>query len=357
MHARTLSIAVGTGIAALTLSVPLQAEPYLALRTGLKCSQCHVNHTGGGGRNAFGNAWAQTQLPIMTGTVRTRNLNDWVSLGLDMRAAFSASITDRSPRTVMDIPEAQMQVEARLVPNRVAVYVDETVGPDRTTARELFGLVERLPLNGYAKAGKFLLPYGWRLWDDEAFIRSETGFTYLTPDIGVELGIEPGPLSWMVAVTNGSVGAAEGNDAKMITSSAIYTRSRFRVAASASRNAGPGTQRQVFGGYGGFGVGPLVILGETDWIRERADALPDRNQFLAYVEGNVLARRGVNLKFTYGYHNPNVDVPEDERVRWRAGLEVFPIQFVQLSGFFVRSDNAGTGSDQSRVNLEAHVHF
>lgn len=357
MTTRPLSIVLGAGVVVAVVATPLRAEPYLALRTGLKCSQCHVNRTGGGGRNAFGSAWAQTQLPMTTGTVRNRNLNDWISLGLDVRAAFSASLTDVSPRTVLDVPEAQVQVEARLVPSRLAVYVDQTVGPDRATARELFGLVERLPLNGYAKAGKFLLPYGWRLWDDEAFIRSQTGFTYLTPDIGVELGIEPGPLSWMVAVTNGSVGAAEGNDAKMITSSAVYTTSRFRIAASASRNASPGTQRGVFGGYGGFAVGPIVILGETDWILERSDAQPDRNQFLAYVEGNLLARRGMNVKFTYGYHNPNVDLPEDERVRWRAGLEVFPYPFVQLAGFFVRSDNAGTGSDQNRVNLEAHLHF
>jgi hypothetical protein len=336
---------------------PAVAEPYLAVRTGLRCAQCHVNRTGGGGRNAFGSAWAQTQLPITSAGVRSRNLNDWVALGLDVRAAFTASLTDDSPRTTLDVPEAQVQMEARLIANRLAVYVDETVGPDRATAREAFGLVERLPLNGYAKAGKFLLPYGWRLWDDEAFIRRETGFTYLTPDLGLEVGIEPGPLSWVLAVTNGSVGAAEGNDAKMVTSSAVFTHRRFRIGASASRNAGPGTHREVVGGYGGLSLGPVALLGEADWILQSFDGQADRDQFVAYLEGNWLARRGVNVKLTYGFHDPDVDLPEDERVRWRAGVELFPISFVQLAGFFVRSDNAGVGDDRSRVDLEAHVHF
>ena len=140
---------------------PLDAEPYLAVRTGLKCGQCHVNRTGGGGRNAFGSAWAQTQLPMRTAAIRSRSLNDWVAVGLDLRtlgawnADVGSGLDGATSRTTLEITDAQIQLEARLIDNTLAFYVDRTVAPDRVVAREAFALYERLPLEGYVKAGKF----------------------------------------------------------------------------------------------------------------------------------------------------------------------------------------------------------
>jgi hypothetical protein len=304
--------------------------------------------------------------------IRSRGLNDWLSVGLDLRTlgSWNVNVGDAldgiAPNTAFDISEAQVQLEARLVSNRVAFYIDQTVGPDRAIAREAFGLVEQLPLNGYAKVGKFMLPYGWRLWDDGEFIREETGFTYLTPDLGIEVGIEPGPLSLFVALTNGSVGASEGNSQKMLTSSAVLTLSRFRVGASASHNSGPGLQTNTVGAFGGVSVGPLALLGEVDAVFDSFDdpAVENNDEFLAFVEGNLQLRRGVSLKATHGFHNPTASIrddttmlTEDQRARTRVGLEVFPISFVQLSAFYVRLDNAGEGDDVDRVTLELHLHF
>lgn len=340
----------------LWLPATLRAEPYLALRTGLKCSQCHVNRTGGGGRNAFGSAWAQTMLPMRTSAVRSRSLNDWISIGADLRALVRArarrpASSPRLPRTALEMSEAQLQVEARFVPNRLALYVDETLGPGQALAREAFVLVEALPAAGYAKAGKFLLPYGWRLWDDEAAIRSETRFTYAAPDIGLEIGAEPGPLSWSVAVTNGTGAAAEDDDGKMVTSSAALVFPRFRIGASGSRNTVGAGSRKVFGGFGGFAVGGLAVLAEADWIMDGID------QFVAYAEGDFLIRKGWNVKLAYGYHDPDVDVAQDQGTRLRAGLEAFPVSFVQLSGYYVRFDRPGRPDDEDRLSIEVHLHF
>lgn len=185
-------------------------EPHLAIRTGLKCSQCHVNRTGGGARTEFGVVYGQTQLPVRTEGYQFQNraLNDWVAIGANVRVRGIGAVTDATPRTSLDVQKADVMVEARVIRRVLALYIDESVGPGQATARELFGIVEGLPLNGYAKAGKFFLPYGLRLVDNEEFVRDVTGFNMNTPDQGVEVGIEPGPLSLFVALTNGKIGRA-----------------------------------------------------------------------------------------------------------------------------------------------------
>jgi hypothetical protein len=310
-------------VAATLVGSPLRGadEPYLALLTGFKCSQCHINKTGGGGRNAFGNVWAQTQLPIKTHDVQSRNLTDWIAIGFDVRARFGAAVQSVEPQTQFEIPEAQIQIEGQVIPRLLTLYLDQTVGPDRAVTREAFVMTEWRPANGYAKAGKMLLPYGWRLWDDLAFIRSETGF----------------------------------DNGKMITSQAALVYPAFRLGASGSHNSQPSLTRDVFGGFGGFSVGPLAVLGEADWIRESTTA--DRDQFAAYAEGNVLATRGVNAKVTYGYFDPDLNVEEDQRTRMRFGLEVFPVTAVQLSAFYVWRDAPPAVEQTDVVTLELHFHF
>ncbi len=233
-------------------------EPWIAVKTGLKCSACHVNRSGGGARNDFGSVYAQTRLTWAPGEVKSRALSEFLFVGFDFRLTAAGTLRESDPRTSLDLDEAQAYLEARLLRNRIALYLDQTVGPNRAVARELVALVEGLPLDGYAKAGKLLVPYGLRLKDDEEFVRGVTGFNYDTPDQGLEVGMEPGPWSVVVSLTNGSVGAAENNSGKLASAVLSCTRSEYRLGLSGSRNAGDGARRDVYGGFGGlrWGVRP-----------------------------------------------------------------------------------------------------
>ncbi|MEE8134426.1 MAG: hypothetical protein V3T56_05185, partial [Gemmatimonadales bacterium] len=68
-----------------------EREPYLAIRTGQKCSACHVNRTGGGMRNDFGAVYAGSMLPLTSEGFRFQNraLNDFIKMGVDFRLTGS----------------------------------------------------------------------------------------------------------------------------------------------------------------------------------------------------------------------------------------------------------------------------
>ena len=258
--------------------------------------------------------------------------------------------------SVLRLP-AETPADPSLIERVAELYFDETLGPGPAGIREAFGLLD-LPLNGYVKAGKFLLPYGLRLQDDAEFIRAQTGFSYKTPDQGLEVGFEPGSLSFFVAVSDGTAGAAEDNDGKQVTSTLAVVRRRFRLGGSASRNQGSGlARRDVVGGFGGLAAGRLTLLGELDRITERSASGTERKQLAGYVEGDFLATTGVNAKVTYGYFDKNLDVAEDQRVRLRLGLELFPNGFVRVAGFYTADLWIPQAKTPDRLSLELHLHF
>lgn len=336
----------------------LAAEPWIAIKTGLKCSACHVNRSGGGGRNDFGSVYAQTQLTWAGDSIVSRAITSFLSVGFDLRLKASGTTRASTPRTAIDLDEAQLYLEARFASRRIALYIDQTAGPNRSVARELFALVERLPLDGYAKAGKLLVPYGLRLKDDQEFVREITGFNYNTPDQGIEVGAEPGPWSFIVALTNGNLGAAENNSGKLGSAVVSYTRQQYRVGLSAARNTADAQRRDVYGAFGGVRIGRLGLLAEADFVEDRLSGGDPRRQFLAFAEADYTLGQGLNAKVTYGYHDRNRDVPEDQRTRWRFGLEAFPYPVLQLSGFYVlEEDIPQATADLDRVVLELRLHF
>jgi hypothetical protein len=348
-----LAVGFGTGSAA----PAARPEPHLSIRTGLHCSHCHINRTGGGGRNDFGSLYGQAQLPLRTSAVRARPAEQWLSVGGDLRVLASGTFRKATPRSAVSIEEANLQFAAQLVPDVLTLYVDETIGPGGAFAREAFALLDVLPANGYVKAGKFLLPYGYRLPDDAEYIRSRTGFTYATPDLGVEVGLQTGALAVALAMTNGTQGAPELDDGKQVMGTASFVFPRFRLGASASRSESDVGSRDVVGAFGGVRLGPLVGLGEVDLVRDDVDG-SETEQLVGYVEADLLARQGVNIKATYGYLDPSRAIAENARVRGRMGVELYPVSSLRLSAFYLLLDDIPQArTDIDRWNLELYVFF
>ena len=339
------------------------AEPYLAIKTGAKCSSCHVNQTGGGKRNTTGVVFGQTALsarpPVSLWTPDPENR---LSVGTDLRAnASSVSIPNQTDVLEFELEEALLYAEAELIKDWISLYADQRIAPGGSFNREAFGLF-KFSKDGndfYAKAGRFFLPYGFRLEDDTAFIRQATGFNFDNQDTGVEFGFDRANVSVNVAISNGTAGTAEVDRGKQFSLRSSFVESDWRVGGSLNFNDTDGADRLVGGLFGGLRRGPVQLLGEFAFIRDDFESGDEQDQFVLFTEANIGWRQGHNIKLTYEHLDPDLDIDENEQNRVSTQYEYFPIQFVQLTGGLrfndgiPQSDNDNT----SEAFLQLHLYF
>ncbi len=321
--------------ASLALSPIAGAEPYLAVRMGLKCAVCHENPTGGGLRTAFGNTWAQTQLAersIDFGDAGpwTGVVNRFVSLGADLRAGAIVNDVPNEPRTnSFDLQELRAYLQLNAIPNRLSINVDQRLAPGTSSNLEAYGKLWLGGRRAYVKAGQFYLPFGLRLEDDTAFTRTLSGINMTTPDNGIELGWDSAFWTGQLAVSNGTAGAPEQDSGKQWSVRAEHVRTRFRLGASVNFNSATVGDRTALGVHAGIRTGPLVWLGEIDRVAD--DALPgSRELWAGLAEVNWMPRKGHNLKLTAEFFEPDRSVDEDEQTRFSLLWEYSPLPFLQL---------------------------
>src|SRR5262245_812474 len=215
-------IAVACALLGALLAPAALAEPYIAVRTGYKCMVCHVNPTGGGKRTEFGAIYGQTALPASrldpsTGkeipegapdpAPFTGRFNQYIGIGADLRAnATYTSIPNTNSTNAFDPVRAQVYLEVKPIVDRLTIYLDERVSPGAATNRETYAMLWSADREWYVKAGRMFVPFGLRIEDDTAFIRTITGTSFNSFDDGVEGGVESGPMSVYVSVTNGAGG-------------------------------------------------------------------------------------------------------------------------------------------------------
>ena len=321
---------------ALTVAGVAQAEPYLAVREGLKCASCHFNPTGGGMRNAFGNGWAQSALPARriegTGTdAWTGVLNSFVALGGNLRAnATYTDVPNNDAASEFELEEMRAYLAITAVPDRLAVYIDQRLAPGGSTNLEAFARYTTKDQRWNVQAGQFYLPYGLRLEDDGAFIRQVTGINFATPDRGVQLGYESATISAQLAVSNGTASGPETDEGKQASLRIEHVQNAWRVGAGFNHNHTDEGNRQMQGVFAGVRTGPIAWLAEADYLTDETLGATERKQWVGLIEANWLLTRGQNLKLTAEIFEPDTDVDEDEQNRFSLVWEYFPVQFVQL---------------------------
>ena len=338
MSIRFPSLPIIASLLALLLAAAAHAEPYLAIANGYKCSQCHVNPTGGGARTPFGEIFAQTVLPARHldtgGDVWTGQLNRFLAIGGDLRFdASSVSVPGTKTTNSFDTQQARVYLEASLIPNRLLVYVDEQVAPGGALNREAWGMFWSADHTWYIKGGQMYLPFGFRLQDQTAYVNI-SGIYMQTPDNAIEVGYSKGRWDAQLAVSNGTATGPTTTDGKQGSLQLQYVQTRWRLGVAANINdAAAGGDRDSYGLFGGLKTGPIAWLAEAVLVDDRTLAVGrGQRQLATLLEGNYSPARGHNLKVTFEYMDPDRDVANNSQNRWSFIYEYSPFQFLQLRG-------------------------
>jgi hypothetical protein len=346
---------------AIAFAATAHAEPYLAAQMGLKCAQCHVNPTGGGMRSIFGNSFAQTTLAqqrigaeedLWTGQVMK-----FRSVGGNARANFNyEDVPHNGTTNDFDVEEARAYFDFGVIPNRLSVYVDQRFAPGNATNMEANVRYWVKENTFYVKAGRMYLPFGYRFEDDNAFVRQLSGINMQAPDEGLELGLESGPWTAQFAISNGAGGGNETDHGKQFVTRAEFVQSRWRAGASALYNDTDLGARTGVGGFGAVKLGPVVLLGEVDYIDDDSIGAGGTQLMATLAEADFRLMQGHNLKLTYEWFEPDKDVDEDEQTRSSLLYEWSPIQFIQLRAGVRIYDGIPQNDNQNRKQAFIQLH-
>lgn len=339
------------------------AEPYLAVESGLKCVNCHLNPSGGGKRNVFGTLYARNQISARaidlvegrapwTGDVFSR----WFAVGGDFRGGYESVETPGfADESETEVQRTTVYAEFRALPNLLSLYVDQKVAPDDSETREAYLLLTPKQGKFTLKAGQMFVPFGLRIEDDNAFVRQITGVNFLTPDDGIELGVELAKWSTQLAIIEGPDGFDD-----QLSASAVYVQPKWRIGASVNTSEDAFGERSMQSIFGGFKTGPISWLAEWSVVSDDSTtAFADRDLYATLLEGNWRIRKGHNLKATYEFLEPNEDRGEDQQERYSVVWEYSPMQFMQ-SRVGLRSYNGipnFPSSNRDELFAELHVYF
>lgn len=327
------ALAAVMAVAFCVLSGVAAAEPYLAVFKGMKCATCHTAPSGGGLRTVYGNVYAQTELPERTldlGELWDGEIGRYLALGGDVRGGWRETDTPgQESVSDTDLQEFLGYVEIRPFPKYLSLYVDARLAPDDILVREQYARV-KLPDGKWAlRYGEFFLPFGWRLQDDDAFVRAVGGINYNTPDKGVELQYESGAWSAQLAVTRGTAGGPEVDSGKQYSLRVSRVAQTWRLGGSFNFNDAKAGDRQMQNVFAGLRTGPIAWLAELDFIIDHGTPTGRRGRWAGLVEASYAYRKGHNLKLTLEWFDPDDDVGEDEQNRVSVVWEYLPMQFVQ----------------------------
>lgn len=385
-------------------------------RCTLDCSGCHISPTGGGMRTPLGRYYGENELAMFgrrpsemsnperflpegwpsegrhrifrgwndgwwPGEVSHRDIPDrygdinpapiW-QMGGDYRG-MAVFPTDQQERDIVAFPmEAQLYAAVHPLSNLTAYLdlgyqgsvqatpggqADNRAFNDVFWIREMFVMVHDLPWGAYVRAGRFALPYGWRVPDHTAYIRSGF-FDQYRQGYGVELGLAANEGWGNLAIYRQGIDSWPGDNVAPgfgVSGTGGVRFLGYQMGVSAHFMSGiDGTDDEfALGPMWAINAEPFTYLGEFDW-RRFAGADEPIDTFTQYHEVRWSLTRGFSPKVRWEFIDRNVLYVDDHANRVLVGFEFNPVRYLQFDIAYRRAW-IPQQLDPSEVLVQLHV--
>ncbi len=344
-----------------------RAVPRYSARYQEKCALCHVNPSGGGMRTLYASqylvpeemAWSKPSSELLASI--DPEIAKRIQMGTDFRMLYTYS-GDEAAATTNDFFQMQGDVYLNFqMDDALSLYYDQGI----SSSYELFGLWQGLPLTGYVKAGRFVPAYGWRFDDHTMYTREALEFfPPANSDVGLEFGLSPGRLDMQVSVVNGNRGGTFDDNRKLAAVLTAVYRGDLGPVGWAAGMAGYWEDGDAsnFGSGGPYGYltwNRLTWLGEIDWFLDDPQGDGHTTGLVTSNEFSYLLRKGLELKATYDFLDPDWNSETGAKERVGGGVFVLAKPFVAVEALYraTRFDDGAllSGEDDWQTVLQLHL--
>lgn len=222
--------------------------------------------------------------------------------------------------------------------------------------RELFVKVDKLPYNSYVLAGRFNIPYGWRIPDHTSYVRRNLGFDENRQVFGVMAGTNPNypfvnvAAFYQTAIWPGDTPAAFAEDGTVLSSDSGYgvavtggiRELGWQIAGSAmAYRRRTGYDDLTFGPQYAINFYPITFLGEFD-IRRQTDPGISVIGMFSYNEIDYRIFNPLVAKLKFDWYDADVRYKDDHKNRFTAGVEYHPFTYTSIEMQYRRNYDGGS---------------
>lgn len=310
----------------LALAVTAVSLPRLAVKYATSCNTCHIDPSGGGMRNEFGNhsvafneLTLQSTKQLLKEAYRSPRLSDAVTVGFDVRSL----VFD-------DLSVLRMQTDFYTT----VEPIDNLFYHFRFSAdgiSENYGMFQPENHRYYVKAGRFYPAFGLHPADHTAFIRERSGHPTRFYLDGLSAGVTVEGFSLTGEIFDRNSQGVYGlhlTRPLFVSPVSVYGGASLQLSEEINgRNNGVPQAKALFAGVS---YGRFTLMGEADLVGKGNDTL------ITYTNLTARLMYGLYLIAEYNFFDGDRDRRNGVEEYVRLSSSFYPIPFVQLRPSYTR---------------------